>query len=87
MFSIFRPTRSGGLRQDLQRADLTACTQLQGGGYRSHEWGHLHSVERAPKVVTVDGRPLDPSQDSHAGRTLLIRFVNSAHPKIIELDF
>jgi hypothetical protein len=39
------------------------------------------------KEVLVDGKPLDPGLCTQSGRTLLLRFINSARPQTIELRF
>lgn len=42
---------------------------------------------RAAREVTLDGKPLDPGQYVHSGRTLLIHFVNHAAPQQVQVLF
>jgi len=41
----------------------------------------------APRSVTLDGKPLDPGEIQQAGRTLLLRFDNTAAPEKIQVLF
>lgn len=42
---------------------------------------------RAPRSVTLDGKPLDPGHVQQSGRTLLLRFTNTATPQKVEVLF
>jgi hypothetical protein len=42
---------------------------------------------RVARKVTVNGKPLDPAQYQHRGRTVLLRFPNTAAPQQIEVWF
>ena len=42
---------------------------------------------KPPREVTVDGKPLDNGQYRQSGRTLLLRFVNTAPPQQIQVLF
>lgn len=41
----------------------------------------------APRSVTLDGKPVDPGDSAYSGRTLLLRFTNTAAPQQIEIRF
>ena len=43
--------------------------------------------ERSPRSVTVNHRLLDPSNYQHSGRTILLRFLNTAAPQEIRVAF
>jgi hypothetical protein len=42
---------------------------------------------RAPRSVTLDGKALDPADAQYSGRTLLLRFANTAAPQQVEILF
>jgi hypothetical protein len=42
---------------------------------------------KAPREITVNGKPLDPGQYRQSGRTLLLHFANTATPQQIKLLF
>jgi hypothetical protein len=42
---------------------------------------------KPPRAVTLDGQPLDAANFQHSGRTLLLRFPNTAVPQKIEVLF
>ncbi|WP_263384918.1 hypothetical protein, partial [Granulicella arctica] len=44
-------------------------------------------TKESVKQITVDGKPLESAQYTHTGRTLLLHFINSAHPQTIVLHF
>jgi hypothetical protein len=41
----------------------------------------------AAKEVTLNGKPIDPAQYQHSGRTVLLRFPNTASPQQVEVLF